>query len=222
MKKYFDRDQNFYMENKIYFVETAHTIAPAFQLTDEEIDEELARVNAETNAEYGTSGDGTGGDGTDIIGGDSFHDFTGVDDAVINNTTRGFTPNLSGGDDGYYDPTNDMSNTNYRGFDFDGFDFGSNDLDLSEFDLGDGDYSNFDFGGGDDFSFDLGDYDFARGGRINMAKGRYLQGNTDGMADKIPARIGQKQPAALSHGEFVVPADVVSHLGNGNSDAGAK
>jgi hypothetical protein len=42
------------------------------------------------------------------------------------------------------------------------------------------------------------------------------------MADKIPARIGQSQPAALSHGEFVVPADVVSHLGNGNSDAGAK
>ena len=93
----------------------------------------------------------------------------------------------------------------------------------SGYDFGNGDdYSNFDFGGGDDYSFDLGDYDFARGGRINMAKGRYLQGNTDGMADKIPARIGQKQPAALSHGEFVVPADVVSHLGNGNSDAGAK
>jgi hypothetical protein len=55
-----------------------------------------------------------------------------------------------------------------------------------------------------------------------MATGRYLQGNTDGMADKIPARIGRKQPAALSHGEFVIPADVVSHMGNGNSDAGAK
>lgn len=55
-----------------------------------------------------------------------------------------------------------------------------------------------------------------------MAKGRYLQGETDGMADKIPAQIGKDQPAALSHGEFVIPADVVSHLGNGNSDAGAK
>lgn len=42
------------------------------------------------------------------------------------------------------------------------------------------------------------------------------------MADKIPAQIGKDQPAALSHGEFVIPADVVSHLGNGNSDAGAK
>ena len=74
------------------------------------------------------------------------------------------------------------------------------------------------------------DYDripyFGEGGGFEYAKGgsvpRYLQGETDGMADKIPARIGQDQPAALSHGEFVVPADVVSHLGNGNSDAGAK
>jgi hypothetical protein len=63
-------------------------------------------------------------------------------------------------------------------------------------------------------------FDFAKGGNVNNP--RYLQGETDGMADKIPARIGQSQPAALSHGEFVVPADVVSHLGNGNSDAGAK
>lgn len=60
---------------------------------------------------------------------------------------------------------------------------------------------------------------FAAGG---MAKGRYLQGETDGMADELPAQIGADQPAALSHGEFVIPADVVSHLGNGNSDAGAK
>lgn len=63
---------------------------------------------------------------------------------------------------------------------------------------------------------------YAEGGEIDMAKGRYLQGETDGMADEIPAQIGHNQPAALSHGEFVVPADVVSHLGNGNSDAGAK
>ena len=60
---------------------------------------------------------------------------------------------------------------------------------------------------------------YAEGG---MAKGRYLQGGTDGMADELPARIGANQPAALSHGEFVIPADVVSHMGNGNSDAGAK
>lgn len=54
------------------------------------------------------------------------------------------------------------------------------------------------------------------------AKGKYLRGSTDGMADELRTSIEGKQPAALSHGEFVVPADVVSHLGNGNSDAGAK
>ena len=84
----------------------------------------------------------------------------------------------------------------------------------------DGDY-DFNFGGDGYDGIDFGEY-FAKGGAINMAKGRYLKGNTDGMADKLPAKIGQDQPAALSHGEFVVPADVVSHLGNGNSDAGAK
>jgi hypothetical protein len=63
---------------------------------------------------------------------------------------------------------------------------------------------------------------YAGGGEIAMAKGRYLQGETDGMADELPAQIGRDQPAALSHGEFVIPADVVSHMGNGNSDAGAK
>lgn len=62
----------------------------------------------------------------------------------------------------------------------------------------------------------------AAGGIIGMNKGYYLGGTTDGMADKIPANIDGKQEARLSDGEFVVPADVVSHLGNGNSDAGAK
>jgi len=55
-----------------------------------------------------------------------------------------------------------------------------------------------------------------------MSHGRYLQGHTDGMADKINTSIDGVEPAKLSHGEFVIPADVVSHLGNGNSDAGAK
>ena len=68
----------------------------------------------------------------------------------------------------------------------------------------------------------------AQGGIAEMAKGgranrpRYLRGETDGMQDRIPSNIDGVQPAKLSHGEFVIPADVVSHLGNGNSDAGAK
>ena len=52
--------------------------------------------------------------------------------------------------------------------------------------------------------------------------GQLLRGPGDGMSDNIPARIGQHQPARLADGEFVVPADVVSHLGNGSTDAGAK
>ena len=62
----------------------------------------------------------------------------------------------------------------------------------------------------------------ATGGLAGLKKGTYLRGGTDGMADKLRTSIDGGQPAALSHGEFVVPADVVSHLGNGNSDAGAK
>ena len=63
---------------------------------------------------------------------------------------------------------------------------------------------------------------FAMGGVAGLAHGgRYLHGKTDGMADKLDTTIDEKQAAKLSHGEFVIPADVVSHLGNGNSTAGA-
>ena len=60
------------------------------------------------------------------------------------------------------------------------------------------------------------------GGVMQLSGGRYLDGMTDGMADKVPSSIEGVQPAALSDGEFVIPADVVSHLGNGSSNAGAK
>jgi len=66
----------------------------------------------------------------------------------------------------------------------------------------------------------------ARGGLSSLGGysdgGRLLKGPGDGMSDNIPAQIGRKQPARLADGEFVVPADVVSHLGNGSTDAGAK
>jgi hypothetical protein len=51
---------------------------------------------------------------------------------------------------------------------------------------------------------------------------RYIDGKGDGMSDSVPAMISNKQPARLADGEFVIPADVVSHLGNGSSKAGAK
>jgi hypothetical protein len=67
---------------------------------------------------------------------------------------------------------------------------------------------------------------FAKGGMSDLGSysdgGRMLKGPGDGMSDHIPGIIGGKQPARLADGEFVVPADVVSHLGNGSTDAGAK
>jgi hypothetical protein len=68
---------------------------------------------------------------------------------------------------------------------------------------------------------------YAHGGKTyNLGSysdgGRLLKGPGDGMSDDIPATIGGKQEARLADGEFVVPADVVSGLGNGSTDAGAK
>ena len=60
------------------------------------------------------------------------------------------------------------------------------------------------------------------GNYAGFAKGGYLDGGGDGMSDSIPASIEGNQPAALADGEFVIPADVVSHLGNGSTKAGAK
>ena len=67
---------------------------------------------------------------------------------------------------------------------------------------------------------------YAKGGIADLGGysdgGQMLKGPGDGMSDSIPATIANKQPARLANDEFVVPADVVSHLGNGSSDAGAK
>jgi hypothetical protein len=69
-------------------------------------------------------------------------------------------------------------------------------------------------------------YRYAGGGIADLGGysdgGRMLKGPGDGMSDNIPATIQGRQPARLARDEFVVPADVVSHLGNGSSDAGAK
>jgi hypothetical protein len=61
--------------------------------------------------------------------------------------------------------------------------------------------------------FNLGDY--SDGGRL-------LRGPGDGVSDSIPASIGNKRPARLADGEFVVPARIVSELGNGSTEAGAR
>jgi hypothetical protein len=66
---------------------------------------------------------------------------------------------------------------------------------------------------------------YAMGGPIAFSEGGhqgYLDGAGDGMSDSIPATIEGKQEARLADGEFVIPADVVSHIGNGSSKAGSK
>lgn len=63
----------------------------------------------------------------------------------------------------------------------------------------------------------------ANGGIAQLAVGgKLLKGDGDGMSDGIRANIDGRQEARLADGEFVIPADVVSHLGNGSTDAGAK
>jgi len=67
---------------------------------------------------------------------------------------------------------------------------------------------------------------YAAGGGYNLGDysdgGRLLRGPGDGVSDSIPATIGKKQPARLADGEFVVPARIVSELGNGSTEAGAR
>jgi hypothetical protein len=63
---------------------------------------------------------------------------------------------------------------------------------------------------------------FAAGGIASLREPRYLDGPTNGQADKIQTSIDGEQPALLSHGEFVIPADVTAALGGGNSKAGAE
>jgi hypothetical protein len=67
---------------------------------------------------------------------------------------------------------------------------------------------------------------FAEGGLSNLGDysdgGRLLRGPGDGISDSIPAMIGKKRPARLADGEFVVPARIVSELGNGSTEAGAR
>lgn len=62
---------------------------------------------------------------------------------------------------------------------------------------------------------------YQEGGEVG-GPGRFMRGEGDGMSDGIQAVIDGRQPAALADGEFVIPADVVSALGNGSSEAGAR
>lgn len=77
-----------------------------------------------------------------------------------------------------------------------------------------------------DMSAGLGALGYAAGGMSHLGDysdgGRLLKGPGDGVSDSIPASIGDRQPARLADGEFVVPARIVSEIGNGSTEAGAR
>ncbi len=83
-------------------------------------------------------------------------------------------------------------------------------------------------GGVSDMGVDMstGMQKMARGGISDLGDysdgGRLLRGPGDGVSDSIPAVIGRKRPARLADGEFVIPARIVSELGNGSTEAGAR
>lgn len=111
------------------------------------------------------------------------------------------------------------------------------DMSIPEASMGIGEGNDGNTGGGPGTGAD-GDAAFAYGGLMPRGYavggglgslgsysdgGRLLKGPGDGVSDSIPATIGAKrQPARLADGEFVIPARIVSELGNGSTDAGAK
>ena len=91
---------------------------------------------------------------------------------------------------------------------------------------GGGEFGGAGYDGGMFSGAQSGDVGFAKGGISHLGDysdgGRLLRGPGDGISDSIPAMIGKKQPARLADGEFVVPARIVSELGNGSTEAGAR
>jgi hypothetical protein len=149
--------------------------------------------------------------------------------ALTNSTTT------DGGGDGPAGPTGNNSGT------VSGFTPGPVDLSIPDVDmsipapeaapeaLGDqGDAGDGDGVGVGDFARGGMPRGYAMGGGLGSLGsysdgGRLLKGPGDGVSDSIPATIGRKQqPARLADGEFVIPARIVSELGNGSTDAGAK
>ena len=90
------------------------------------------------------------------------------------------------------------------------------------------DDSNYNFGGIESLNqgpqYPMQGIGYAMGGQLGGYSdgGQLLRGPGDGISDSIPAQIGNRQPARLADGEFVVPSRIVSELGNGSTDAGAK
>ena len=94
--------------------------------------------------------------------------------------------------------------------------------------------ANFDAAAPTPFLRQEDSYGMAQGGIASLAQGgqshlgdysdggRLLRGPGNGTSDDIPATIADKRPARLADGEFVIPSRIVSELGNGSTEAGAR
>jgi hypothetical protein len=161
--------------------------------------------------------------------------FTGDYEGYLTAAALANAANAGGGGDGPTGPSGNNSGT------VSGFTPGPVDLSIPDVDmsipapeaapeaLGDqGDAGDGDGVGVGDFARGGMPRGYAMGGGLGSLGsysdgGRLLKGPGDGVSDSIPATIGRKQqPARLADGEFVIPARIVSELGNGSTDAGAK
>ena len=122
-----------------------------------------------------------------------------------------------------FTPSSPAVQYNVNNTDFSGMDSGGARASNISRDGGDGGDGGSSFGG-------VGAHAYAHGGGIsdlyNLGSysdgGRLLKGPGDGVSDSIPAVIGKRQPARLADGEFVIPARIVSEIGNGSTEAGAR
>ena len=121
----------------------------------------------------------------------------------------------------YQPPEQPSIPPSYDQFDFSGVDFSGNDLGVDQ-NIYQPQIVDEDSMGGLPGIARRGKAYYAGGGVQYAAAGKLLRGPGDGMSDDIEANISGKQEARLADGEFVIPADVVSHLGNGSSEAGSR
>jgi hypothetical protein len=181
-----------------------------------------------TSFQYDPFVDGySGGANAGMFGGRrSEMDFAGgtpgfdMGDTVIPPTTPTTPPASTMPDYGMQDYMRDYGGRDFSGG-TPGFDMGDTPVmppspAMPDYGINPDNFGDFNFGGM-----------YAGGGQLGSYSdgGRMLRGPGDGMSDSIPAEIrGRRgrQPARLADGEFVVPADVVSHLGNGSTEAGSR
>jgi len=223
--------QNILSQGNLSDAATATALAVAADksgLTDEQIDSVL-NLPAGTTSAYFNAAESTSTSSTSPINtnstspGNINNTSTYVPPVVVQDPSTGVTSYTDqNGNPVIYDPSG------YYGLN-DIYNFGGQDLGVNS-----GGYNNFGSRAEQDAKGGLTGiakllHHYAAGGMPMMGHlggysdgGRLLRGPGDGVSDSIPASIGNRQPARLADGEFVVPARIVSELGNGSTEAGAR